>query len=94
MTIVEYYLLYSLASIGDYAGILVVQYYRYTPRRNVIRLEGYYLVLRPNTTQDLRPNLPTRSYTLASFSLALLLGSALYRIPIPYPLELLVGALD
>ena len=94
MVIVEYYLLYSLASIKGYTEVLVVQYYRYTSRRNVIRLEGYYLVQRLDTSQDLRPNLPTRSYTLASFSLASPLGSILCRIPILYPLELLVEALD
>jgi hypothetical protein len=43
MVIVEYRLLYSLASIKGYAEVLVVQYYRYTSRRNIIRLEGYYL---------------------------------------------------
>jgi hypothetical protein len=57
-------------------GVLVIRYYRCAPYRNVIRLEGYYLALRPDTTQDPRPNLPTRSYTLASFSLASPLGSA------------------
>jgi len=51
-------------------------------------------VLRPDTSQDPRPNLLTRSYTLASFSLALPLGSVLRHIPVPYPLELLVEALD
>jgi len=44
IAIVEYRLLYSLASIEGYIEVLVVQYYRYTSRRNVIRLEGYYLV--------------------------------------------------
>jgi hypothetical protein len=44
IAIVEYRLLYSLASIKGYVEVLVVQYYRYTSRRNVIRLEGYYLV--------------------------------------------------
>jgi hypothetical protein len=42
--VVEYRLLYSLASIKGYAKVLVVQYYYYTSHRNVIRLEGYYLV--------------------------------------------------
>jgi hypothetical protein len=41
VTIVEHRLSHSLASIGGYAGVLVV---RYSPRRNVIRVEGYYLV--------------------------------------------------
>ena len=94
VVIVEYRLLYSLASIKGYIRVLVDRYYRYASRRNVIRLEGYYLVLRPDTSQDLRPNLPTRSYTLASFLLASLLGSVLYRILILYLLELLVEALD
>ena len=94
IAIVEYHLSHSLASIKGYAEVLVVQYYRYTSRRNVIRLEGYYLVLRLDTSQDLRPNLPTRFCTLASFSLASPLGSILYRIPILYPLELLAEALD
>jgi len=44
MAIVEYRLSYNLASIKGYAEVLVIQYYRYTSRRNVIRLEGYYLV--------------------------------------------------
>jgi hypothetical protein len=44
VAIVEYRLLYSLASIEGYIGVLVVQYYRYTSHRNIIRLEGYYLV--------------------------------------------------
>jgi hypothetical protein len=44
VAIVEYYLLYSLASIKSYIEVLVVRYYRYTSRGNVIRLEGYYLV--------------------------------------------------
>jgi hypothetical protein len=44
VAIVEYRLSYSLASIKGYAEVLVVQCYRYTSRRNVIRLEGYYLV--------------------------------------------------
>ena len=43
VAIVEYRLSYSLASIKGYAEVLVVQYYRYTSRRNIIRLEGYYL---------------------------------------------------
>ena len=50
IVIVEYRLLYSLASIKGYAEVLVIQYYYYTSHRNVIRLEGYYLVLRPNTS--------------------------------------------
>ena len=87
-------LLRSLASIKGYIEVLIVRYYYYISRRNIIKLEGYYLILRLDTSQDLRPNLFTRSYTLASFSLASLLGSVLYRIPIPYPLELLVEALD
>jgi len=94
VVIVKYRLLHSLASIKGYVEVLVSWYYRYTSRRNVIRLEGYYLALRPDTSQDPRPNLPTRSYTSASFSLALLLGSILRYIPIPYPLELLAEALD
>ena len=44
VAIVEYRLLYSLASIKGYVEVLVVRYYRYTSRRNIIRLEGYYLV--------------------------------------------------
>jgi hypothetical protein len=44
VAIVKYRLSYSLASIKGYAEVLVVWYYRYTSRRNVIRLEGYYLV--------------------------------------------------
>jgi hypothetical protein len=44
MAIVKYRLSHSLASIKGYAEVLVVRYYRYTSRRNVIRLEGYYLV--------------------------------------------------
>jgi hypothetical protein len=44
VAIVKYHLSYSLASIKGYAEVLVVRYYRYTSRRNVIRLEGYYLV--------------------------------------------------
>jgi len=44
IAIVEYYLSYSLASIKGYIEVLVVRYYRYTSYRNVIRLEGYYLV--------------------------------------------------
>jgi hypothetical protein len=44
MAMVEYRLSYSLASIEGYTEVLVVRYYRYTSRRNVIRLEGYYLV--------------------------------------------------
>jgi hypothetical protein len=43
VVIVEYRLLYSLASIKGYAEVLVVRYYRYTSHRNVIRLESYYL---------------------------------------------------
>jgi hypothetical protein len=44
VAIVEYYLLHSLASIKGYTEVLVVRYYRYTSYRNIIRLEGYYLV--------------------------------------------------
>jgi hypothetical protein len=44
VAIVKYRLSYNLASIEGYAEVLVVRYYRYTSRRNVIRLEGYYLV--------------------------------------------------
>jgi hypothetical protein len=44
VAVVEYHLLYSLASIEGYTEVLVVRYYRCTSRRNVIRLEGYYLV--------------------------------------------------
>jgi len=40
MAIVEYRLSHSLASIGGYAGVLVVHY---SPRGNIIRVEGYYL---------------------------------------------------
>jgi len=94
VVIVKYRLLHSLASIKGYIEVLVTRYYYYASRRNVIRLEGYYLVLRPDTSQDLRPNLPTRFCTLASFSLASPLGSILCHIPILYPLELLVEALD
>jgi hypothetical protein len=94
IVIVEYCLLYNLASIKGYIEVLVTRYYRYASRRNVIRLEGYYLVLRPDTSQDLYLNLPTRFCTLASFSLALPLGSVLRRIPVLYPLELLAEALD
>jgi hypothetical protein len=43
VAIVEYRLSYSLASIEGYAEVLVVRYYRYASRRNIIRLEGYYL---------------------------------------------------
>jgi hypothetical protein len=50
IVIVEYRLLYSLASIKGYIEVLIVRYYRYTSRRNVIRLEGYYLVSRPDTS--------------------------------------------
>ena len=50
VVIVEYRLLYSLASIKGYVEVLVAWYYYYTSRRNVIRLEGYYLVLRPDTS--------------------------------------------
>jgi hypothetical protein len=44
VAIVEYRLSYSLASIKGYTEVLVVRCYHYTSRRNVIRLEGYYLV--------------------------------------------------
>jgi len=44
VAIVEYRLSYSLASIKGYVEVLVVRYYHYTSRRNVIRLEDYYLV--------------------------------------------------
>jgi len=94
VVMVEYHLLHSLASIKGYVEVLVSRYYRCASRRNVIRLEGYYLALRPDTSQDPRPNLPTGSCTLASFSLALPLGSVLRYIPVPYPLELLAEALD
>ena len=50
VVIVEYRLLYSLASIEGYIEVLVARYYRCASRRNVIRLEGYYLVLRPDTS--------------------------------------------
>jgi len=50
IVIVEYRLLYSLASIKGYIEVLVTRYYYYTSRRNVIRLEGYYLVLRLDTS--------------------------------------------
>jgi len=50
IVIVKYYLLYSLASIKGYIEVLVAWYYYYTSYRNVIRLEGYYLVLRPDTS--------------------------------------------
>jgi len=50
VAMVEYRLLYSLASIEGYAGVLVVRYYYYIPYRNIIKLEGYYLALRLNTT--------------------------------------------
>ena len=50
VAIVEYRLLHSLASIKGYAKVLVIRYYRYTSRRNIIRLEGYYLALRPDTS--------------------------------------------
>jgi len=50
MVIVEYRLLHSLASIEGYIEVLVSRYYRYTSRRNVIRPEGYYLALRPDTS--------------------------------------------
>ena len=50
MVIVEYRLLYSLASIKGYMEVLVSRYYRCASRRNVIRLEGYYLALRLDTT--------------------------------------------
>ena len=50
IAIVEYRLLYSLASIKGYIEVLVSRYYRYTSYRNVIRLEGYYLVLRLDTS--------------------------------------------
>jgi hypothetical protein len=94
VVVVEYRLLRSLASIEGYMEVLVVRYYRCASRRNVVRPEGYYLASRPDTSQDLRPNLPTRSCTLASFSLASPLGSVLRRIPVPHPLELLAEALD
>jgi len=48
VVIVEYHLLYSLASIKGYMEVLVSWYYRYTSYRNIIRLEGYYLALRPD----------------------------------------------
>ena len=44
VVMVEYRLLHNLASIKGYVEVLVSRYYRYTSRRNVIRLEGYYLV--------------------------------------------------
>jgi hypothetical protein len=44
VAIVEYRFLYSLTSIKGYIEVLVVRYYRYAFRGNVIRLEGYYLV--------------------------------------------------
>jgi len=50
IVIVKYRLLYSLASIKGYIEVLVSQYYHYTSHRNIIRLEGYYLVLRPDTS--------------------------------------------
>jgi hypothetical protein len=50
VALVKYHLSYSLASIKGYAEVLVVQCYRYTSYRNVIRLEGYYLVWRPDTS--------------------------------------------
>jgi len=50
MVMVKYRLLHSLASIKGYVEVLVVRYYYYASRRNVIRLEGYYLVLRPDTS--------------------------------------------
>jgi len=50
VVMVEYRLLHNLASIKGYVEVLVSRYYRYTSRRNVIRLEGYYLVLRPDTS--------------------------------------------
>jgi len=50
IVIVEYRLLYSLASIKGYIEVLVSWYYYYTSHRNIIRLEGYYLVLRPDTS--------------------------------------------
>jgi hypothetical protein len=50
VAIVKYRLSYSLASIKGYAEVLVVWCYYYTSRRNVIRLEGYYLVWRPDTS--------------------------------------------
>jgi hypothetical protein len=43
VAIVEYHLLYSLASIKGYTEVLVVWYYYCASRRNIIRLEGYYL---------------------------------------------------
>jgi len=50
IVVVEYRLLYSLASIKGYIEVLVARYYRYASRRNIIKLEGYYLVLRPDTS--------------------------------------------
>ena len=94
VVVVEYRLLHSLASIEGCVEVLVSRYYRCASRRNVVRPEGYCLALRPDTSQDPRPNLPTGSCTSASFSLASPLGSVLRRIPIPYPLELLAEALD
>jgi hypothetical protein len=43
VAMVKYRLSYSLASIKGYIEVLVVRYYYYTSRRNVIRPEGYYL---------------------------------------------------
>jgi hypothetical protein len=50
IAIVEYRLSYSLASIKGYTEVLVVQCYRYTSHRNIIRLEGYYLAWRLDTS--------------------------------------------
>jgi hypothetical protein len=50
VAMVEYYLSHSLASIKGYAEVLVIQCYRYTSYRNVIRPEGYYLAWRPDTS--------------------------------------------
>jgi hypothetical protein len=44
VAMVKYRLSHSLASIKGYTEVLVVRYYRYTSRRNVIRPESYYLV--------------------------------------------------
>jgi len=50
VVVVEYRLLYSLASIKGYVEVLVSRYYHYTSRRNIIRPEGYYLALRLDTS--------------------------------------------
>ena len=50
IVVVEYYLLYSLASIEGYVEVLVDWYYCYASHRNVVRLEGYYLALRLDTS--------------------------------------------